>query len=344
MRFEFLLFAASLCAAPPARAQGPDSLILYGFAYALLESIEVRGDAAPVVRRTRVTDQASRLGVRGKEDLGGGLSAWFQLETAFAVDSPGSFANRNSAVGFEGPWGTFLAGRWTSAFEASQVGFVDPFGDLGLPDITGAAINQGNFARRERNVVQYWAPRVAGLRTRVNYQLHEGGTAGAKPYDYGVNFSYLDTVTYFALAFEKHRDQVGSVPTAGSGEDGRGVSGFRRFGPLKIYGQYGLYRATGTAMQRSRMIGFEAANGAHALLGTYQNSRNGGAVSAPAQPRCDLLGAGYRYRLSPRTFVIAQYARVNNKVGALCNFGTNPVAISAGQVLRGIAVGLRTDL
>jgi len=32
---------------------------------------------------------------------------------------------------------------------------------------------------------------------------------------------------------------------------------------------------------------------------------------------------------------------VDNKVGALCNFGTNPVAISAGQDLREFGVGLR---
>jgi hypothetical protein len=33
---------------------------------------------------------------------------------------------------------------------------------------------------------------------------------------------------------------------------------------------------------------------------------------------------------------------VNNKVGALCNFGSNPLAITAGQGLRGLAAGMRT--
>ena len=344
MRFGLMLFAASLCAAPLAYAQDPDPVTLYGQVYGLLESVEVRGGSTPVVRRNRVTDQATLLGVRGREDLGGGLSAWFQLETGFPVDSPGSFATRNSAVGFQGSWGTFLVGRWTSAFEASQAGMVDPFDHLGLADIAGAAINQGNFARRERNAVQYWSLRIAGFRTRMNYAANEGRGAGVNPYDYAINFSFLDTVTYVALAFERHKDQVGGTPTAGSDEEGHGVSGFRHFGPLRISGQYGLYRRTGTLTQKSYMIGFQLVHGAHELLGSYQRSRNGGVASLAAQPRCDLVGVGYRHPFSPRAFFIAQYARVNNKVGALCNFGTNPLVISAGDDLRGFAVGLRTAI
>jgi predicted porin len=339
-----MLLAAGLCVAAAARAQDADPVTLYGRVFSLLESVEVRGGATPAIRRNRVTDQASLLGVRGTEDLGGGLSAWFQLETGFAVDSPGSFAARDSGVGLLGPWGTFLVGRWDSAFTACQAGMVDPFFHLGLPDIAGAALHQGNFARRERNVVQYWSPRVGGLRTKMNYAANEGRTASVNPYDYAVNFSFQDSATYAAVAFEKHNDQVASTPTAGSAEQGLGVSGIQQFGPFRIFGQYGRYRRTGTTTQRSYMIAFDFKHGAHELLGTYQNSRDGDVTASAAQPRCTLIGAGYRYRFSPRTFFMAQYARVDNKVGALCNFGTNPVAISAGQGLRAFAVGLRTSI
>lgn len=343
MCVRLLCWVAGLCLASAAQAQGERPLVLYGVAHAMMEWVEVRGDKAPPNGRARVTDQSSRLGLRGTEDFGGGLSAWFQLETNFAVDSNSTtFANRNSGIGFLGPWGTFVAGRWKSAFEASQVGYVDPFADTGLSGIQGAAINQGNFARRDANVIQYWSPRLDGWRTRMNYQLHEGATAGAKPHDYAANFSYLDEKTYLALAYEKHKDQVGNKPTAGADEDGRGASGFHYFGRHRVFAQYGLYRRTGTAMQRSFMVGFAAVHEAHELLGSYQHSRDGGAVGLPAQPRCDILGAGYRYRLSLRTFFLAEYTRVNNHVGALCNFGANRLAISAGQDLRGMAAGIRT--
>ena len=342
MRVGFVVFASSLCIASAACAQDTDPVTLYGRVYGLVESVEARGGTLPAARRSRVTDQASLIGLRGKEDLGSGQSAWFQLETGFAVDSPGSFGTRNSGVGFEGPWGTFVVGRWISAFEASQVGGVDPFDHQGLPDIAGAAMNQGNYTRRERNTVQHWSRRVSGFRTRVTYVANEARTTGLNPYDYSLSVSFLDPVTYIALAFEKHRDQVAGTPTPGSDEDGRGVAGYYRFGSVKLSGQYGLYRRTGTVTQRSYMMGLEAVSGAHALLGSYQFSRNGGVFASITQPRCHLFGAGYRYRFSPRTFFIAQYARVNNRIGALCNFGTNPLAISEGQDLLGMAVGLRT--
>jgi predicted porin len=301
--------------------------------------VEVRGE--PPGRRGRLTDQGSRFGLRGREALGSELTAWFQLETAFAIDSPGTFAGRNSAVGLEGPLGTVLLGRWESAFNTTQTSIVDPFSDNGLPDITGAAVNQGNFARRERNVVQYWSPRISGFQTRINFATTEDRTADANPHDYGAALSFFDTVTFLAIAFERHKDQVGSRATPGSDEEGLGVSGYHNVGPLKIFGQLGRYRRTGTVMQKSYLVAIEAVSAGHALIATYQNSRNGADFASAAQPSCDLLGAAYRYRFSRRAFFIAEYARVNNKVGALCNFGANPLAITAGQDLRGIAAGAR---
>lgn len=52
----------------------------------------------------------SRWGVRGKEDLGGGLHAVFTLESGFAPDSGvsnqgGRLFGRQANVGLSGPWG-----------------------------------------------------------------------------------------------------------------------------------------------------------------------------------------------------------------------------------------------
>jgi predicted porin len=342
VRAAFLLFAAGVSVVSGADAQEPDVVTLYGRAYGLLESVEVSGGSAPAIRLNRVTDQASLLGVRGKENLGGGLVCWLQLETGFAVDSPGTFGGRNSAIGLSGAWGTVLAGRWDSVYVQSQVDPIDPFGHQGLPDIAGAAINQGNYTRREKNVIQYWSPRLAGFRTKLHYTANEGRSESANPYDYAVNVSFENGGVYAAAAFEKHKDQLGGTTVAGVDEEGLGISGFREIGPLKISAQYGHYRRTGTVMQKSYMIGFRFKRGVQELLGTYQNSRDGGPTSLAVQPRCILVGFGYRYRFSPKTFFIAQYAHVDNMVGALCNFGTNPVAISEAQDLHGIAVGLRT--
>jgi predicted porin len=64
----------------------------------------------------------SRLGFRGKEDLGGGLNAIYNLEMGFAPDTGasgqgGRLFGRYSTVGFSGDWGAVTLGRqWSMLF------------------------------------------------------------------------------------------------------------------------------------------------------------------------------------------------------------------------------------
>jgi predicted porin len=64
----------------------------------------------------------SRMGMRGKEALGGGLSAIFTLEMGFGPDTGasgqgGRFFGRQSTLGLSGEWGTVTLGRqWTMLF------------------------------------------------------------------------------------------------------------------------------------------------------------------------------------------------------------------------------------
>ena len=51
------LAVAGACVAPAAMAQTANPVTLYGRVYVTLESVEAKGGATPVVRRTRVSDQ-----------------------------------------------------------------------------------------------------------------------------------------------------------------------------------------------------------------------------------------------------------------------------------------------
>src|ERR1700759_2568854 len=57
----------------------------------------------------RFSSNSSRLGVRGVESLGGGLSAIFQIESNVSFDtgntSASGLASRESFVGLQGSWG-----------------------------------------------------------------------------------------------------------------------------------------------------------------------------------------------------------------------------------------------
>jgi predicted porin len=147
------------------------------------ESVEATG-LVPLPRRSRIQDEASRFGIRGTEDLGGGLSAFFQLETAFYVDqnvatgaatgtTNSPFASRNSAVGLQGGWGSLLIGRWDTPLKVAA-NSMDPFGDVtwGGQAVamlgSGAGNVSGQFDIRQENVSQYWTPNWAGFSARLS--------------------------------------------------------------------------------------------------------------------------------------------------------------------------------
>jgi predicted porin len=339
---------ASACcwAACAAFAQQADTVVLYGRVHAHAESVEGTGGEAPIGRHARITNQASMFGIRALERVAGDLSAWFQIEIGFPLDAAAPpFVNRNSAIGVRGAWGTLLAGRWDSPFEQTQAGIVDPFVDQGLPDITAATLHQGNFARRPANAVQYWSAPWRGLQAKLGYAAGEARAGAANPYDYSVSVAYSGERSYLALAYEAHNDQVGGAVAAAHDEKGYGIAAFHRIGTLKLEGQVGAYARSGAETQRSYALGFEwpTASLPHAtILGIYQRAWRGGAPMAAAKPRCEVWGFGVRYGLSARTFLVAELARVQNRRGNSCNFGSNPIEIADGQDIRGFGAGLRT--
>lgn len=333
------LAIAGASVAPAAMAQTANPVTLYGRVYATFESVEAKGGASPVARRNRVADQASYLGVRGTEDIGGGLKAFFQLETAFAPDANQTvFANRNSAIGLQGGFGSILMGRWDTPMKVTQTA-VDPWGDLTNGDITGAALDQGNFSRREQNSVQYWSPTMAGFSVRLQYTANEGKTGTTNASVHGASLAYSGGPLYAALAYEKHKD-VATISGTNVSEDGLAFAISYKFGAAKLSGQYGKYERDGagtTAKQEdeSYMIGLEWAFGKHVLLASIQHAELNN-----SNAECDMGSIGYRYDFSRRTFFIASYTKVENDNGMNCNFGTNALG-AAGQNPQGIGFGVR---
>lgn len=106
----------------------------------------------PSVTKFDVASHASNIGVRARENLGGGLSAWAQVETNAAMERSNNvahtsnFASRNSAVGLQGNWGNVFLGQWTTPWADLDalwgVGTVATYGPItsiiGRRETTGA--------------------------------------------------------------------------------------------------------------------------------------------------------------------------------------------------------------
>ena len=118
-----------------------------------------------------VIDRVSRLGMKGSEDLGGGLKAIWQIETGLGTDDGDvggntTFANRNTYVGLSGGFGTILMGRHDTPYKMST-GKLDPFVDT-LGDYNkGGVLDLGyiNAAHdyRSPQVLAYLSPNFSGL-------------------------------------------------------------------------------------------------------------------------------------------------------------------------------------
>ncbi len=109
----------------------------------------------PSVSKWDVASHASNVGVRGRENVGGGQTAWFQVETNASMERSNNvahtsnFASRNSAVGMQGAWGNLFLGQWTTPWADLDalwsIGTVATYGPvtsiIGRRETTGAAPN-----------------------------------------------------------------------------------------------------------------------------------------------------------------------------------------------------------
>jgi predicted porin len=148
--------------------------------------------------------QASKFGLLGAEDLGGGTKAIFRLESGFnsltgAQGSAGYMFNRQAYTGLSNDkYGTLTLGRqYTPYF--NMVGALGPTG--ALTGATGAHpgdVDALDTTLRFNNSVTYASPNIAGLTFAAQYAL--GGEAGSIAS--GSNFSAALRYDYkpFAIA------------------------------------------------------------------------------------------------------------------------------------------------
>src|ERR1700741_2842923 len=121
MHKKLLTVAVAGALAAPCIALAQSSVEVYGtinMAFGQFKYSE--GTAANIssVSKWDVAQGASNYGLRGRENIGGGLTAWFQIEQNAPMERSNNIAitpaSRNSAVGIQGNFGNIFMGQWTT--------------------------------------------------------------------------------------------------------------------------------------------------------------------------------------------------------------------------------------
>ncbi|MFB1488038.1 MULTISPECIES: porin [unclassified Thiocapsa] len=144
-------------------------------------------------------NRASRLGVKGSEDLGNGLKAIYQVEFGInlndtnnnVLSNSDSITYRNTFVGLAGDWGTALLGRHDTPMKIST-GKLDLFSDT-MADYNGTV---GFRDLRADNVVAYISPSLAGFQLMGAIIPAGGATGGGQ----GLNLNEDSLAGAYSLA------------------------------------------------------------------------------------------------------------------------------------------------
>lgn len=344
-----LLVAATL-AACTGMAHAQSSVTIYGLMDIGLtyysNAPKTGGGKAALLRMDSGIAQGSRIGFKGTEDLGGGLSAFFTLETGFGADDGslgqgGLIFGRQSFVGLSGKeWGSVALGRQYD-FMANlggqyAMGALSPAGSfawgLHADAAHGAALNNHIYAGdRTNNSIKYSSAKMAGFSFGVMYGMGEvaGNTNAGRTisatgqYDSGAFSS--------ALSYTDIKDSTGAYSTRMYG-----LGATYQLGAFKPFGVATSVKNTSTnAKANTFELGTVYALSAQLdLSAAYQyQSRNQGVGNAQA------VIAMVDYKLSKRTdvYVGAVYDRDKG-------YNAYPVYGGGAQAATGNQTAIRTGI
>lgn len=377
MKKSLLALAALTAFAGVASAQS--SVTLFGVVD--LNARNVKNGSAGSLKTLSTDGLAStRFGVRGVEDLGGGLRAGFWLEAGFGADTAGGASagtdasgnrigtgglvfNRRATLSLLGGFGEVRLGRdYTPTFWNHTI--FDPFGTNGVASqtnlITPAAGTSGsNTTRvlgytsnglnsgtstgtvvRADNSIGYFLPTMGGLYGQVMIAAGEGFT-GAKYV--GGRFGYSAGPINVAVA-------VGRTEVTSSADlSAVNFGGSWNLGFATLMAQFHTYEAdrTGAAgftLDRSLknwLVGAVMPMGASSFKFSYAKS-SGEFSDTVRDGDATQLGLGYQYDLSKRTALYANYSRVKNNNGArFYASGSGPLNAGTNFTSTGYEFGVR---
>jgi predicted porin len=277
----------------------------------------------------------SRLGFRGSEDLGDGLSAIFTLESGYTADDGnlsygGRLFGRQSWAGLKGGFGTIRLGRQqTTTYAAIQT--LDPFTINSAADaqrVYGYGLGKVDPISRADNAMTYETPNIGGFTGTVGYGFGEqpgsfnksstkyaGANYANGPLTIVASYQNTDGVAFSAALPTAALDALviptGLAPTATTSAKVKNsvLGAVYDINGIKLRASYGnlKFSAVGDMTISDYMLGLTAPFGP----GTLQASWNRDNVTDLTSGVSNQYALGYIYPLSKRTnlYALASYTR-----------------------------------
>lgn len=294
MKKSLLALAALTAFAGAASAQS--SVTLYG----RVDLSVVKGIGSDA--KNIANGSGSRLGLRGTEDLGGGLSALFNIEHRFNADTGAEstggvrFWNGRSLVGLQGGFGQVVFGReYTTAFLGTQL-IADPWGWDTVAAQNGITGLGGIAKVRNDSSVTY---KISAAGFSFGAQIAEAtdtiNTFASKPVNFNVGYGAGPLTA--AFGYEKTGREA-----AGESEKMWSAMVSYNLGFMKPGFYYGKGTALSGADHKGMMFTATAPIGAGEFRASY------GTLKANDTSVSKRLAMGYHYSMSKRTTLYVDFA------------------------------------
>jgi predicted porin len=318
--------------------------------------MERGGASGSVTKLTSGVTGGSRIGFKGNEDLGGGWSALFLLESGFSTDTGalgqgGLLFGRQAFVGLANPSGTILLGRQYTP-EFMTLVLVDPFSAGLAGDAKNLAPSTGTAVTRMDNSIKYLSPSWQGFNAELAYGVGEVAGDSAAGRQIGASLNYVRGPLNIRFAYHdrnndtailKNTDNARNTLTALT-YDFPGVKAHFGFGTAKglnsallrnVGNPYGMKVAPVASTDSTfALLGVTVPFGRRTVLMSYLRKNDMTALNQDASQ----AAIGYRYALSKRSDLYMAYAHISNKNGAGYTVGS---AIEAGTGNAGFDLGIR---
>jgi len=312
-----LIALAVLAAAGAASAQS--SVTLYGRLDAGL--VNVKDQITPANNGQSTTKLDSNVlnnslwGMKGSEDLGGGLKANFVLEQGFSVDTGANANNdrafhRQATVGLSGSFGNVDLGRNYPAYDSIRT-LVNNTADTNMAVTNEVFANGGDYTNRTNNSIRFDSAVYNGFSGAVSYGFGEnkdmGKDASGKDISVPGNKStdqaslhvkYVNGPVVAAYAY------LGDKQADGSSKKYNLAGGSYDLGVAKLNAGYNTAKRTGSD-DKEFQFGVSAPFGATTVYFGYATAKS--ETTAGVETKRAGFDLAATYALSKRTTAYAGY-------------------------------------